>query len=211
MVSSKKTAVVSVELNRSEERFRQNTAACVSLSKSTISKTNTGKTRPHCFTPVSGGGGDLVASVFRVKQFFLKNFSSPCRTRRNGGGGYLMKAEPRVNRTFEPFQNPKPEGPGRRKPPEKAARPPSCVFNDSTEARKLTEQTPKRKAETPPSQADPEGTLRPPRAASSPSPSEAAIYEPPTPTATRFLRSLKNSDTTTVNQKQPAACQPAAI
>jgi len=34
--------------------------------------------RPHRLTPVVGGGGDLVASVFRVKWFFLKKnlFSS---------------------------------------------------------------------------------------------------------------------------------------
>ncbi|MCC5641150.1 hypothetical protein LC593_36080, partial [Nostoc sp. CHAB 5844] len=28
------------------------------------------KNRPHCLAPVSGGGGDVVASVFRVKRFF---------------------------------------------------------------------------------------------------------------------------------------------
>ena len=142
--------------------------------------------RPHCFTPVSGGGGDLVASVFRVKQFFLKNFSSPCRTRRNGGGGYLMKADPRVNRSFEPFQNPKPEGPGRRKPPEKAARPPSCVFNDSTEGAETNRTNPETQGRNPTFPSQPRKNSRPNRAASSPSPSEAAIYVPHRTTATRF-------------------------
>ena len=32
------------------------------------------KNRPHCFTPVSGGGGDIVASEVRVNQFFRRTF-----------------------------------------------------------------------------------------------------------------------------------------
>ena len=37
------------------------------------------KNRPHCLAPVSGGGGDVVAPVFHVKQFFLEElpFRSP--------------------------------------------------------------------------------------------------------------------------------------
>jgi len=69
---------------------RKNTAACVSLSKSTISKTNSRKTRRHCFAPVSGGGGDLVASEVCVKNFFYKNFSKPSPTRGAGGGGGVL-------------------------------------------------------------------------------------------------------------------------
>ena len=68
---------------------RKNTAACVSLSKSTISKTNTRETRGHCLTPVRGGGGDVVASVVRVKRFF----QSPEHSVTNpkiGGSGYLV-------------------------------------------------------------------------------------------------------------------------
>jgi len=83
---------------------RKNTAACVSLSKSTISKTNTRKTRRHCFAPVLGGGGDLVAPEVCVKKFFRKTFSiipGP----EAGGGGFLRKPTPRVNRTFQPFHN----------------------------------------------------------------------------------------------------------
>ena len=41
------------------------------------------KNRPHCLAPVSGGGGDVVASVFRVKRFFLEEplFLGPARRR----------------------------------------------------------------------------------------------------------------------------------
>ncbi|MFA4951127.1 MAG: hypothetical protein WC585_09690, partial [Brevundimonas sp.] len=37
------------------------------------------KNRPHCLAPVSGGGGDVVAPVFHVKQFFLEEPSSAAR------------------------------------------------------------------------------------------------------------------------------------
>ena len=40
------------------------------------------KNRPDCLAPVRGGGGVRDASVFRVKQFFLKNFSNTPETRR---------------------------------------------------------------------------------------------------------------------------------
>ena len=119
--------------NSSEELYRQDTAACVSLSKSTISKTRTGSTGPNCLAPVRGGGGDLVASKVCVKNFFWKKFSRPNRsgdrrrrrlsrppnpcqvvlfkellsTKPNpgelGGGGFLKTPEPPVNRAFQPI------------------------------------------------------------------------------------------------------------
>ena len=62
---------------------RKNTAACVSLSKSTISKTYTREAQGHCLAPVCGGGGDLVASEGQVKNFFSKKFSVPADPERS--------------------------------------------------------------------------------------------------------------------------------
>ena len=50
--------------------------------------------------PKVGGGGDLVASNFRVKLFFYKNFCRHFRSLEGGGGGFLKKAKLRVNRAF---------------------------------------------------------------------------------------------------------------
>lgn len=50
----------------------QDTAACVSLSRSTISKTQEPENRSHRFAPGCGGGGDVVASLFRVKRSFRR-------------------------------------------------------------------------------------------------------------------------------------------
>jgi len=54
---------------------RQKAAACVSLSKSTMSKTRTAsvtRERPIRLTPDVGGGGYLANLEFRVKSFFSK-------------------------------------------------------------------------------------------------------------------------------------------
>ena len=52
------------------------------------------KNRPHCFAPVVGGGGDVVASDFRVKWFFLKkNLGLRC------GPGGLRRRLPKEGRT----------------------------------------------------------------------------------------------------------------
>ena len=37
------------------------------------------KNRPHCLAPVSGGGGDVVASEVCVKNFFWKRFLGSSR------------------------------------------------------------------------------------------------------------------------------------
>jgi len=50
--------------------IRESAAACVSLSNSTMSKTPIGSRRPHCFAPVVGGGGYLVAGLFGVNRSF---------------------------------------------------------------------------------------------------------------------------------------------
>ncbi|WP_409753604.1 hypothetical protein [Brevundimonas sp.] len=88
--------------------------------------------RPHRLAPGDGGGGDVVASVFRVKlifvedrlfrgaarrqrrrvfnrlifcvkSFFLKRTFSLQRHSEVAGGGYLVKAASCVNRAFQPF------------------------------------------------------------------------------------------------------------
>jgi hypothetical protein len=76
-MSFKKTADVSVDDD--PKGHRQDTAACVSLSKSTISKTKTEKPRPHCFAPVVGGGGVLAVSVSLSSASFREGvlFSGP--------------------------------------------------------------------------------------------------------------------------------------
>ena len=78
---------------------RKNTAACVSLSKSTISKTYTRETQGHCLAPVCGGGGDVVASEVLVKNFFSR---SPLRRTdpEIGGGGVLATPHFRVKLFF---------------------------------------------------------------------------------------------------------------
>ena len=48
----------------------------------------TGKTGPHCFAPVVGGGGDIVASEVCVKKLFWKNF--PGRSDPEVGGGGVL-------------------------------------------------------------------------------------------------------------------------
>jgi hypothetical protein len=105
MVSSKKTANVSVIVMVSNHR--KNTAACVSLSKSTMSKTREPQKRPNRLTPDLGGGGDLVAPEVRVNRP-PKRISTPSPTLAGqpvqplevGGGGSLRKADLRVNRVF---------------------------------------------------------------------------------------------------------------
>jgi len=86
---------------------RKNTAASVSLSKSTMSKTLEPPKRPNRLTPDLGGGGDLVASEVRVNRP-PKRISTPSPTPEDqlaqplevGGGGSLRKADLRVNRVF---------------------------------------------------------------------------------------------------------------
>ncbi|WP_206435296.1 hypothetical protein, partial [Sphingomonas koreensis] len=56
---------------------RQSAAACVSLSKSTMSKTRTASQRPHRLAPGVGGGGYLANLEFRVKSFFSKLSDKP--------------------------------------------------------------------------------------------------------------------------------------
>jgi hypothetical protein len=58
------------------KEHRQDAAACVSLSKSTMSKTRTGLPA-HRLAPGVGGGGYLVASVFSVNRLFRAFFSPP--------------------------------------------------------------------------------------------------------------------------------------
>lgn len=54
---------------------------------------------PHCFAPVVGGGGDVVASEVRVKKFLERNFlrrSDP----EVGGGGDIVASDFRVKSFF---------------------------------------------------------------------------------------------------------------
>ena len=62
--------------------------------------------RPHRLAPVVGGGGDLVASVFRVKRLIRRrtSFLRPLRrTSGAAGAASLERANPGVNRTFRSF------------------------------------------------------------------------------------------------------------
>ena len=42
--------------------------------------------RPHCLAPVSGGGGDVVASEVHVNQFFRRTFDVVTSPEVGGGG-----------------------------------------------------------------------------------------------------------------------------
>ncbi|WP_293422798.1 hypothetical protein, partial [Phenylobacterium sp.] len=66
---------VSVQIGH--KAYRQNAAACVSLSFSTMSKTVTGSRPPHCLAPVAGGGGYLVADLGGVNRPFQAFFTPP--------------------------------------------------------------------------------------------------------------------------------------
>ena len=80
---------------------RQSAAACVSLSKSTMSKTRTASQRPHRLAPGVGGGGYLANLEFRVKSFFSKLSDKPA----NQPGGprqrrQLLKKPPNPVKLF---------------------------------------------------------------------------------------------------------------
>jgi hypothetical protein len=73
MVSSRDRKFVDVEdrFSPKAEEVRQDAAACVSLSNSTMSKTRPPQiteNRPRCLAPAVGGGGDVVASTFSVNR-----------------------------------------------------------------------------------------------------------------------------------------------
>ena len=114
MVSFKKTADVSVEIT--SKGYRQDTAACVSLSRSTISKTQEPEDRPHRLAPGCGGGGDVVASVFRVKRLFRRrtSFRRPRPEAREAGVYRLIFLRQAVLFEEEPFSAGPARKPGRR-------------------------------------------------------------------------------------------------
>lgn len=167
MVSFKKTAVVSVEIT--PRGYRQDTAACVSLSRSTISKTQEPENRSHRLAPGCGGGGDVVASPSPVKRSFRRRppFSGPARRRgrrclaphfsassgsflkknlslqttpEGGGGGGSPGG--RISASTGLFSHPadrRPKPSGRKKPSGKPERLASVSPDDSIGARNLTE------------------------------------------------------------------------
>ncbi|WP_183254879.1 hypothetical protein [Brevundimonas basaltis] len=148
---------------------RQDTAACVSLSRSTISKTQEPENRSHRLSPGCGGGGDVVASLsgvkrsfrrtisfqrprpearealfsasfFCVKRFFLKKNLCLQTAPEDGGGGSLRKAVLRVNRAFSAIlRELKSEDFGPQKTVWKAERLAPVSSDDSIGARNLTE------------------------------------------------------------------------
>ena len=144
------------------------------------------ETPPNRLTPVPGGGGVLDASVFRVKQFFLKNFlfTKPLRKerRRRLSSESRSPCQPGFS-AFLQFRKPKlPTPTENRRDNQKVS--PSMHFSDSIEARRLTDPTTrgKRLFQTPP-QTKPRKINSEARRAS-PSPSEVAIYKL-TPRTTR--------------------------
>jgi hypothetical protein len=64
----KRPQIVSVEIT--PKGHRKDAAACVSLSKSTMSMTSTGELRPRRLAPGGGEGRCLVASFFSVNRAF---------------------------------------------------------------------------------------------------------------------------------------------
>ena len=148
---------------------RQDTAACVSLSRSTISKTQEPEDRPHRLAPGCGGGGDVVASVFRVKRFFWRrtSFQRPrpearealfsasfvcvkrfflkknlCLQPPLGGRRRRLSKEavsPCQPGIFSHFAAQRPKPSGRKKPSGKPERLASVSSDDSIGARNLTE------------------------------------------------------------------------
>jgi hypothetical protein len=95
------------------------------------------KTGRHCLTPVSGGGGDLGASVVQVKKFLGRN--SPVRPDPEvGGGGFLRKSVLRVNRAFQPIRRSETGASRPQKIVVRSERLPSCIVSDgSIGARRL--------------------------------------------------------------------------
>ena len=89
--------------------------------------------------PEVGGGGVLGPSIFRVKLFFFKRTSLGDPGPKDGGGGFLKKADLHVNRAFQPFRRSENRSfPGRRKPSGEARGFPLISFpNDSIGARRL--------------------------------------------------------------------------
>ena len=170
MVSFKKTADVSVEIT--SKGYRQDTAACVSLSRSTISKTQEPEDRPHRLAPGCGGGGDVVASLSRVKRsfrrtisfqrprpearealfsasfscvkwFFLKKNLCLRTAPEGGGGGSLRRTVLRVNRAFQPFCGAEDRDlPDRRKPPSEAGGASLCFVSDDSIGARNLTETP---------------------------------------------------------------------
>ena len=88
---------VSVEI--APKSYRQDAAACVSLSKSTMSKTSTGFRPPRCLAPADGGGGLLESrhrSVNRSVRTFpptpgFPNFGA--KTAQGPPGGFPQKVQ----------------------------------------------------------------------------------------------------------------------
>jgi len=52
----------------------------------------------------------LAPLIFRVNQFFLKNFLNTPKPKDPGGGGLLRKTNPLVNQAFQPFRKPENQG-----------------------------------------------------------------------------------------------------
>ncbi len=106
MVSFQKTAVVSVEM--ASEDHRQDTAACVSLSRSTISKTRTGgfpvpplSARQRRRRRISRLGFPCQAVLPEEKPSFPD--PRPEETSGAAGAASLKRPVPRVNQTFRTF------------------------------------------------------------------------------------------------------------
>ena len=165
------------------------------------------KNRPNCLAPVRGGGGYLAAPVFRVKQFFLKNFlfTKPLREerRRRLSSEGRSPCQPGFS-AFLRFPKPKLRRP--QQTAGKTERHPSTQSSDSIEARNLTEPTDQSKKlfQTPAPTKTPKTQSPKPRWAS-PSPSEAAIYVRLFGVARTFSQKVQKSQRTRVAGTAAAA------
>ncbi len=156
--------------------------------------------------PEVGGGGDVVASDFRVKWFFLKkNLGSRC-----GPGGLRRRlpkeADPRCQPGFSAIlRTVKLGGFGPQKITWREAR--GCPLSSDRRfdwsAETIGNQPRKQEIIHPCLPVRSASNRSPKALAASPSPSEGAIYGPALSSATRFL--------TIVRRISPIAAQPAAM
>ena len=135
----------------------------------------------------------MFSASFPRQVVLFKELLSANRPRRAGGGGFLKKANLRVNRAFQPFRRARNRSlQAAKNRPGKPRGFPCFVTDDSIGARKLC-RTPSRKQEVFDfsSRWNP-GDLRLRAPAASPSPSEAAIYAAAPSSASGILDGMAN-------------------
>ena len=139
--------------------------------------------------PEVGGGGVLGPSVFRVTLFFFKRTSLGGPAPEGGGGGFLKKAADRVNRAFQPVRGSENRSfPGRRKPSGEARGFPLISFpNDSIGARRLVGTFRRSKRFVTSWFPWDRKTFVSVAPAAGPSPSEAAMYDRASESASGFF------------------------